>query len=360
MILVRPRVGRALDVALACALILEFAGCAPSADSQNPWAEFHPAPAPIQKDASSAAPAGSVDEPPIAEIRAPGLSVNLDDAPRFDLREPKKRIMPRSARRREYPPPAPPAEEPVGDGPQYKDTLADKPPVPPESTAESSFDVPAHWSGAVIYCQPGCVPCAMQIRDLRKAGWKCGVGDNSHFKIVELLTLVDFEKRGVPSTPQTAYFIEGVEQPPRITGYGGTSPELAAIVNRHPKLKRSARVGTAMQSAACACLSGGVCVCNGDCRCAPIVSTRSYGASPLWYEVAPLGCAAPAMASCAAPSSYLMDSVPATVSYAAPVYVAPPVYARSGVTFGPATHSAQLSLFGFPLVGGSIGTTMSW
>jgi hypothetical protein len=55
-----------------------------------------------------------------------------------------------------------------------------------------------------------------------------------------------------------------------------------------------------------------------------------------------------------------MDSVPATVSYAAPVYVAPPVYAQSGVTFGPATHSAQLSLFGFPLVGGSIGTTMSW
>jgi hypothetical protein len=283
--------------------------------------------------------------------------VSLDDAPRFDLREAKKRFAPRSARRPEYPPPAPPAEEPGLDVVKY--ALADKPPVPPES-AELALDVPAHWSGAVIYCQPGCVPCAMEIRDLRKAGWKCGVGDNSHFKIVELLTLADFEKRGVPSTPQTVYFIDGVELPPRITGYGGTSAELAALVNHHPKVKRSSRVGTAMQPAACACPSGGVCVCNGDCQCAPIVSTRSYGPSPLWYEVTPLGCAAPAMASCAAPSSYSMDSVPATVSYAAPVYVTPPAYAQSGVTFGPATNSAQLSLFGFPLVGGSIGTTMSW
>jgi hypothetical protein len=357
MTLARTRAGGALAVAFACALVLEFAGCAPSVESPNSWADFRPAPAPIQRD-TSAAPPESVDEPPSAGRRAPGLTVNLDDAPRFDLRDAKKRIAPRSARRPEYPPPAPQAEEAAADAPEY--TLADKPPVPPESTAESSFDVPSHWSGAVIYCQPGCVPCAMQIRDLRKAGWKCGVGDNSHFKIVELLTLADFEKRGVPSTPQTVYFIEGVEQPPRITGYGGASAELAAIVNRHPKLKRSARVGTAMQPAACACPSGGVCICNGDCQCAQIVSARSYGASPLWYEVAPLGCAAPAMASCAAPSSDSIYSVPATVSYAAPVYVTPPVYAQSGVTFGPATHSAQLSLLGFPLVGGSIGTTMSW
>jgi hypothetical protein len=72
------------------------------------------------------------------------------------------------------------------------------------------------------------------------------------------------------------------------------------------------------------------------------------GASGLWYEAAPFGCAVPVMS----------DAVP--VTYSASVYVSPPVYAHSGLTVGPATHAAQLSLFGFPLIGGSIGTTMSW
>ena len=132
----------------------------------------------------------------------------------------------------------------------------------------------------------------MEIRDLRKAGWKCGLGDGSHFKIVELVTLADFDKRGVPSTPQTVYFVDGMEQPPRITGYGGTSTELAALVNRYPKAKRFSRVGTALESRGCGCVSGGVCVCDSNCQCAPLVSatrsTMSYAASPLWYEAAPL------------------------------------------------------------------------
>jgi hypothetical protein len=350
MILVRTRAGRGLGLAFACALILEFAGCAPSAESPNPWAEFRPAPASIQKDASNAALAGSVDELPSDAIAAPRLTVNLDDAPRFDLREANKRVVSRNAHRLEYPPPAPPAEETAADAPEY--ARADKAPAPPESTAEAALDVPAHWTGAVIYCQPGCVPCAMEIRDLRKAGWKCGVSDGSHFKIVELLTLADFEKRGVPSTPQTVYFVDGVEQPPRITGYGGTSTELGALVNRHSKAKRFSRIGTALQSRGCSCLSGGVCVCHGNCQCTPLVSaTRlamSYAASPLGYEAAPLACSAPTMSDMYA------------VAYSAPLYVAPPVYASPGVTIGPATHSAQVSLFGFPVIGGSVGTTVSW
>jgi hypothetical protein len=352
-LLVRSRAGRTLDVAFACALILEFAGCAPSAESPNPWADFRPAPVPVQRDATGGASAGSVDEHPSAAIAGPGLSVNLDDAPRFNLNDSVKHSSPQSktrSRTEEYPPPAPPAEETKADAPQY--ALAEKPTVPAESAAESAFDVPAHWTGAVIYCQPGCVPCAMEIRDLRKAGWKCGVGDASHFKIVELVTLADFDKRGVPSTPQTVYFVDGVEQPPRITGYGGTSTELAALVNRHPKAKRFSRVGTALESRGCGCLSGGVCVCDGNCQCAPLASaTRStmrYAASPLWYEAAPLSWGAPVTSDACA------------VMYSAPVYVAPPVYAPAGLAIGPATHSAQLSLFGFPLIGGSVGTAVNW
>jgi hypothetical protein len=216
-----------------------------------------------------------------------------------------------------------------------------------------------------------------------KGGLEVRRRDGNHFKIVELLTLADFEKRGVPSTPQTVYFIDGAEQAPRVTGYGGTTAELTALVNRHPRVKH--RVGTAMQQGGCTCLSGGVCVCNENCQCAPLVSAgsaMSYGASPLWYEAAPLGCGgparlsscaapalaancgAPAMASCSAPAgSFSAYSVPATVTYFAPpvCFAAPTsVYAHSGAAIGPATHSAQLNLFGFPLIGGSVGTTLNW
>ena len=250
----------------------------------------------------------------------------------------------------EYPPPAPPAEEPSAD---LKYTLAERPLVAADfaARAEANDDIPAHWTGAVIYCQPGCVPCAMLIRDLRKAGWKCGVGAGSHFKIVELLTLADFERRGVPSTPQTVYFIDGVEQPPRITGYGGTSAQLAAIANRHARARRSSHIGTAQQSSACNFLTSGVCTCSGDCQCAPFVSASvsemPFAASPLWYETAS-DCGARPM------------SVAVPLTCAAPAYPSRLVYAMPGLTIGPATHSAQLSLFGFPLIGASVGTTMSW
>ncbi len=289
------------------------------------------------------------------------------------------------------PPEAPPAEEP--------DDLAaaDLP------RKGALTDVPAHWTGAVIYCQPGCVPCAMEIRDLKAAGWKVGVGDAAHFKIVELLKLDDFSARGVPSTPQTVYYVDGVEQPPRITGYDGQPATLTMIASRHAKAKKANRFGTAQ------------------------------GASPLWYD-APLGCSRPALvaapncampkANCGAPltavgpltdaagsvlttlapvgsvtcgspvvasvvegapvvtsvitgpatySTIATDCVLPAYSYSAPqavvceqwaqpsMAIAPMRVAPSaGLTVGPAVHSAQLNVFGFPLIGGSIGTQANW
>jgi hypothetical protein len=73
----------------------------------------------------------------------------------------------------------------------------------------------------------------------------------------------------------------------------------------------------------------------------------SYAASPLWYEAAPLASGAP------------VTSDTYSVTDSAPVYVAAPVYAPAGLAIGPATHSAQLNLFGFPLIGGSVGTTVN-
>jgi hypothetical protein len=354
IVLVRRNTDCARNVALAGALVLALAGCAPSTESPNPWAEFRQEP----------------DPGPNSPPTAPPIEINIDDAPRFSLERQARHAEPCGAMRppsENYPSPAPPAEERGVDA--NEKTLADKPPAPSDldhdgaTAGKVNPDVAAQWTGAVVYCQPGCVPCAMEIRDLRKASWKCGVGNSNHFKIVELLTLADFERRGVPSTPQTVYFVDGVEKPPRITGYGGTPAELAAIVNRHPKL-RARKVGTAQS------------------------------ASPLWYDAPLLGapvlavnCGAPTMAAptCASPTFALADCSSPTMSHSAPlttvyepapivtsvtygdpvfsypVYSAPLYRAAPspGLTIGPATHSAQLSLFGYPLIGGSVGTTVN-
>jgi hypothetical protein len=349
----RPACGGVWQLALAGTLAISLSecalsGCAPTTEPPNPWADFRPAPAAVV----SASP--DERETVASLARSPITAA----APTLDLAEPSHPLNRDADERRtpsvslgstaEYPPPAPPAEE--------ADAVA-------ATSSESSPDASPHWSGAIIYCQPGCVPCAMEIRDLRKAGWKCGVSDRNHFKLVELLTLADFQKRSVPSTPQTVYFVDGVEQPPRVTGYGGTQEELARIARRHPSAKKGSRVGTAE---------------------APAYT------SPPWYDTPRYS--APVLASCGKPliapncstpnltstnetsncgsSGYnaaIYESAPivTSVTYSEPVYAyAAPIAYRAcpscGVTFGPVTHAAQLSLFGFPLIGGSIGTTATW
>lgn len=320
MICVARSSPRALwQLALCGVLVLSLSGCAPATESPNPWADFQPAANPM------------VIPPDPTPIRTmnPALDITIP--------------VPKTPRGL-APPPAPPAEE-------SEDVAV------AEVRSGAEADVPAHWTGAVIYCQPGCVPCAMEIRDLKNAGWKCGVSDRNHFKLIELLTLADFQKRSVPSTPQTVFFIDGVEQPPRITGYGATPDELTQIVRRHPAAKRTSRASAA--------------------------EAPTYG-SPIWYD-APL-CSAPVLANCSAPRlaqncaapkaapdcggpyvSTIYESAPivTSVTYSEPAYaysvpIAYRPYPSCGVAVGPATHSAQLSLFGFPLIGGSVGTTVSW
>lgn len=279
-------------------------------------------------------------------------SVDVGDAPRFDPGE-QRQLSPRTEMRlrklqgQEFPPPAPPAEEP--------DALASAPANP---------DVAPHWTGAIIYSQPGCVPCAMLIRDLKAAGWKVGVGNGAHFKVVELLNEQAFAVRNVGYTPCVAYFIDGVEQLPRLpddpkAGYGGTQAELAKFTNRHPKAKR---VGTARFES-------------------------SAAPSPLWYDspdcsrptlaYAP-NCAMPKASDCGAPMSYgdyvnaarsgqlnmlgnpVYESAPVVTSvvYSEPVYSIP-MYPAWQTQFraGPAQYSGGLRLFGCEVIGGSVGAS---
>jgi hypothetical protein len=272
-------------------------------------------------------------------------SVSLGDEPSFDLgtgqnKHPQAPLSPGVASHIR-PPDAPPA-----DG----DAFADAGPNP---------DVGAHWSGALIYCQPGCGPCATLERDLTKAGWRVGTKGSPHFKVVSLETLAEFQARNVPSTPCIAYFVDGQEVPPRIVGYNGTQAMLVQICARHPKAKKLGWLGSSGANPQLSRLWG---------RTEAIPSQPPTFGSPLYYEST--DCGAPMLtADCGVPTvSYSQPVVTSdfgelsrAVTYSDPIYSAPPRYYAAAppyqTTFqaGPANYSAGLSLFGFPLIGGSAG-----
>jgi hypothetical protein len=187
---------------------------------------------------------------------------------------------------------------------------------------------------------------------LTKAGWRVGTKGSPHFKVVSLETLAEFQARNVPSTPCVAYFVDGQEVPPRIVGYNGTQAMLAQICARHPKAKK---LGSLKSNAA-----------------SPQVSV--YG-SPLYYESTDCGSptvsyAQPVYSKPIVTSDFgelpsglslrvedsraVTYSEPVVYSYPTRYYAAAPTY-RTTFQAGPATYSAGLSLFGFPLIGGSAG-----
>jgi hypothetical protein len=305
----------------------------------SPSAAVSPGAAATVSHLPAAAPSSSISSSvrgPSASHQTASPSVSLGDEPGFDLesvesRSPKPPERPLSPRVADH---LQPPDAPAVDG----DALAD---------ASTNSDVPAHWTGAVIYCQPGCGPCAALERDLHRAGWRVGTKGSPHFRTVSLETLADFRARNVPSTPCIVYFIDGQEVPPRIVGYDGTPAMLAQICARHPKAKKTSPMASGVTSPQVSVLWN-----------LPATPTCRV---PLYYESNI--CGAPAGSFSAPVATSVTYSDP--VYYSAPVYSAPiysqPVYAapsyQSAFRAGPATYSAGVSLFGFPLIGGSVGAT---
>jgi hypothetical protein len=98
------------------------------------------------------------------------------------------------------------------------------------------------------------------------AGWKTGVGDDVHFKIVDWQQRSRGAEPAVDVLPTVVFFVEGKEVS-RITGYGGSPNELDAILNKHPKVKKT----TAVRERTVAPFSGSCCGCCGctACNCRP-------------------------------------------------------------------------------------------
>jgi thiol-disulfide isomerase/thioredoxin len=209
-------------------VVMTMAGCAqppvpPSSD--DPWLNGW-------KQQPNSSPFESAPEPP---KETPKLIPTLPPV--------EMPVIPQ--RRGGEPAPAPPAEEPdreqFPNAPEWKPGRAF-----PKGTilAEASADIPADWTGAVVYHASWCKNCPKLIDDLKAsadAGWVTGVDNNVHFK------LVDFDKRktNVPKIeklPTIVYFINGKEDS-RVVGYGGSEHELNAILAKHPRVKRDARGG---------------------------------------------------------------------------------------------------------------------
>ncbi len=142
--------------------------------------------------------------------------------------------------------------------------------APPRPSGVSA-DVPAGWTGAVIYCQPGCAPCEREKREIRAAGWRVGSTPDCHFLIVTLTTEEQFAARGVKFTPTTVYFRKSVEiANSRVEGYGSAKASLRLILERHPLALPTA------QRAAMSPATG-----------AEYCGVFSGNLSPIWYSTGP-------------------------------------------------------------------------
>jgi hypothetical protein len=205
------------------------------------------------------------------------------------------------------PPPAPPAE-----------SLALT--QDPAATVET-LDIPKGWTGAAVYHAATCQHCPALLAALRSRATKMSgnylLVDGCWFLLVDWDERPDVDRPKIPGLPAVLFFVDGHELlKDRVIGFGNRLGELDAIISRHPQFAKRRQVRSNLSYDAAysgtftmpACPCGPSCVCQpgSQCGCLSGVTT----ASPLWYE----------MPSC-------------------------------GVT-----NSAGVSLFGMPVISGSMGS----
>jgi hypothetical protein len=226
------------------------------------------------------------------------------------------------------PPPAPPAE-PLA--------LAQS-----EAATVETLDIPQGWTGAAVYHAATCVHCPALLAGLRGRATKVSgnylLVDGCWFLLVDWDQRPDVDRPKIKGLPAVLYFVNGHErEADRVIGFGNRPGELEMIIARHPQQTKRTNVGQAASlpfpsDASAAWQAGSLpygyeaaapCPCGPACACVP-------GSQ--------CGCLGGAMAS-------------------APIWYETPTPGVSG-SFNtvPAQHSAGISLFGVPVIGGSIGT----
>jgi thiol-disulfide isomerase/thioredoxin len=280
---------------IAAAMVLMLAGCnqqpsqPPSSNDSwlNDWKNQPQNAAPMWKDRTP--PKEQPKEQPKETLNVP----DVPQKPAMDLGQPEetKKLSPKTERLLE-------ALNPPIRQPQHIAAEAE----PKELAEAQSQDIPANWTGAVVYHAKWCQACpalVVALTNQKEHGWTSGDGNNVHFKFV------DFDKRAVnlpliTNLPTVVYFKNGQEID-RVVGFSGTETELTTILAKHPKVSK-ASVKSALTST---------------------------------YEVAPM--------------TIVESPIYSAPLYVAPMVVGPPVCRGPGCGVG-----ASVNLFGLRM-GGCIG-----
>jgi hypothetical protein len=259
------------------------------------------------------------------------LSTILDRVESIEakLRPPAASVTPT---RLESPPRPQPVPEPVGRPlPVAGPSLVAAPPLvpappPPAPPAEplaavgtdasvETLDIPKGWTGAAVYHAATCPHCPALLAGLKSRASK--VSGNylrvdtpaaCWFLLVDWDQRPDVDRPKIQGLPAVLYFIDGHERTSdRVIGFGNRPGELDAVIARHPLYSKRTPVGRA--------------------------ASLPFG-SPAYVE-------------------WQAGSLPYVYDTVVP---AAPAYCGNSLGLFPAQHSAGISLFGLPVLSGSMGT----
>jgi hypothetical protein len=247
-----------------------------------------------------------------AKLRPPAGSV----APPRPESQPKPQPVPERVER-----PLPTAGPPSGAAPSPFPPLA--PPAEPLAAAGTdasveTLDIPKGWTGAAVYHAATCPHCPALLAGLKSRASKVSGNylrvSGCWFLLVDWDQRPDVERPKIQGLPAVLYFIDGHERTnERVIGFGNRPGELDAVIAKHPLLQKRANVGQAASL--------------------PFLFDSGTGLQTEWQAGPPSG------------GPYVYETL-------SPV----PTYCGSSPSLFPAQHSAGISLFGWPILSGSVGT----
>jgi hypothetical protein len=258
-----------------------------------------------------------------AKLRPPAPSV----APQQPVPPPGPRPVPEPAGR-----PLPVAGPPVVAAPLVPPFPPPAPPAEPLAAVGTDapveiLDIPKGWTGAAVYHAATCPHCPPLLAGLKSRATKVSGNylrvEGCWFLLVDWDQRPDVERPKISGLPAVLYFIDGHERMgDRVIGFSNRPGELDAIVAKHPLYRKRATVGSAQWRTSL-----------------PFFFDGDAGLKTEWQAGSSTGLAAGSL-------PYVYETLVPSV----------PAYCGSSLSLFPPQHSAGISLFGLPVLSGSMGT----
>ncbi len=212
----------------------------------------------------------------------------------------------------QLPPPAPPAEPLAAAG---------------VDASVETLDIPKGWTGAAVYHAATCPHCPALLAGLKSRATKVAGNylrvEGCWFLLVDWDQRPDVERPKISGLPAVLYFIDGHERTSdRVIGFGNRPGELDAVIAKHPLFRKRATVGSAQWRTSL-----------------PFGFQIGPTAQEEWQAGGSTGLAAGSL-------PYVYETLVPSV----------PTYCANSLSLFPAQHSAGISLFGWPVLSGSMGT----